>query len=116
MRLVYILAATIAATLYSDGSAFTTTNSNRAVISDVDTAYPIDGTQESDGRALRPVSAEGRIDEERSFMDVLKYLKTSITKRIPGTATNKMYKAGNKRKRENERLKRVRSNIRHAMS
>ncbi|KAE8883641.1 hypothetical protein PF005_g19068 [Phytophthora fragariae] len=116
MRLAYILAVVIAAILHASGTALATTkDSNHAAISNVasaDIAHALDAVQENHGRMLRKAKED---EEERAFTDFLKYVKTSIGKRIPFTQSNKAYRSAKKLKRETERMKRMNSNINYGL-
>ncbi|KAE9000308.1 hypothetical protein PR003_g24296 [Phytophthora rubi] len=116
MRLTYILAVGIAAILHASGTALAITqDSNHAAISNVasaDVVHALDAVQQNHGRMLRKVKED---EEERAFTDFLKYLKTSIGKRIPLTQSNKAYRSAKKLKREAERMKRMNSNINYAL-
>ncbi|KAE8982428.1 hypothetical protein PR001_g19859 [Phytophthora rubi] len=116
MRFTYILAVFIAATLHASSTALATTkDSTHASISNVasaDIVHSLDAAQVNGGRMLRKVKED---DEERAFTDFLKYMRTSIGKRLPWTHSNKIYKNAKQGNRGAEKLKRQRSNMRYAM-
>ncbi|KAE9265522.1 hypothetical protein PF008_g31837 [Phytophthora fragariae] len=115
MRLTYILAVVIAATLHASGSALDTTkDSNHAATSNVasaDIVHSLDVAQENSGRMLRKVKEN---EEERAFMHHLKYLRTSIGKRLPWTHSHKIYKSLKNGNRNTNKLDRKASAICHA--
>ncbi|EGZ11509.1 hypothetical protein PHYSODRAFT_286791 [Phytophthora sojae] len=117
MRLTYILAVVVAATLHASGTALPTTkDSNQAAISNVASAGIVP-TEENGGRMLVE-----EVKEERAGGALVKWLKQQgenlkfhIKKYMPGTHENKLYTDVQQGKRNAEMLKRRDSGIRAAM-
>ncbi|KAJ8519647.1 hypothetical protein ON010_g18056 [Phytophthora cinnamomi] len=119
MRLVYFLAVIVAATLHASGATLATTkDSNHGVIANVasaDIVHALDTTQERGGRMLRDATAKNEVEEERALFDILKYLKTSVGKRLPWTHSHKIYKRFKDAEKARKQLARQQSNMRYAM-
>ncbi|KAE9101244.1 hypothetical protein PF006_g22715, partial [Phytophthora fragariae] len=93
-----------------------TKDSNDAAISDVasaDIVHSLDATQESGGRMLHKVKEN---EEERAFMNHLKYLRTSIGKRLPWTHSHKIYQSAKNAKRNTEAMRRWNSSLYHGFT
>ncbi|EGZ11517.1 avirulence protein 1b [Phytophthora sojae] len=106
MRLTYIFAVVIAATLQASGTALITTRTlNHAAISNVasaDIVHSIDAIEGNGGRMLRKAKEDPAFEEDNEeraggaftkwLKHKLEYLKVSAKKRIPRTYENELHR------------------------
>ncbi|OWY99514.1 RxLR effector protein [Phytophthora megakarya] len=113
MRLTFIFAVIIAATLHASGTAVTTTKDSKTTIENVVATGTVDRARKDEGRLLRRVEKLAAEEEERVGFG--KFLQKEFLKSIPFTKTRKQHKSMDRFRKEAARRQKLRDDINDAM-